>query len=193
LVMDSVGEFVRRFLRKEGGSKEGVGQVKTTEDPITGPVPTEVRSSDGGLPEYVMEYTLGIQPNTVSDGELKPGRAEFLVFPGVASCVPIVVTDGDTGETVLAIHASPRWTPEMLEQELRAKVRRNVKIEYLERTALDPGQNRNLRLDSKNRIQILGWLGSQPNATKIIFPTASIIDNIGYQKGKGFGKIVFKK
>jgi len=155
------------------------------------------------LPIEEVEFTLAVQENTVSDGELKEGDYSFLTFPGVSSCIPIVISAPEEDRIIASIHAKPSWTPERLShaiESIRQKTEGPILIEYAERVLppkigeswvdkLLPGT-----LEDPRRKTLLEWLekeagnhGMEVEQVKVSSP--SLVIHLGYKRGTGFVRL----
>ncbi len=151
--------------------------------------------SERGLPTVEVDFHGEPREYTVTDGMLwkpQPGQEKYdlLEFPGVAVCVPVVITRGS--EVMAAIHVNPRWNVNMLEEEI-AELKREgaTTVKYVERVnAADQkeGEMRQVNM-SKNRQEILDWLKS--DRVDIPVERSSVVadsplDHFGYDTKRGF-------
>lgn len=141
----------------------------------------------------VFEVTFHSSPEsqTVADGELKMGRRNFIEFPGVASCIPIVATK-ENGEILAAIHANSFWNPERLSETLKLLKSAGAGIlEFAERIA-PSDHSEYVPTEDQQRLAILGWLAQGHEGVRIkrsVFEAKSFIDHLGYRENKGFGRL----
>lgn len=132
----------------------------------------------------------------LTDGEVRWGANDYLEIVGVSTCIPIVVTDKDTNEVVVALHADGNWTLNRFKELLveAQKISSNLQINYVERVSSDPSISD--MFDRADRSAQLGWLEysaeqyGEVNGLKV--EAKSMVDHFAYTKDIGFQELIVK-
>ena len=132
----------------------------------------------------------------LTDGELQWGDTDYIEIVGVSTCIPIVVTDKETQEVIVALHADGNWTPNRFKELLLEAQKKsdNLQINYLERVSADPAISD--MFDRADRSAQLGWLDystekyGEPKGIKV--EAKDMVGHFAYTKGIGFQELVVK-
>lgn len=129
------------------------------------------KSVDGRLANNPLRLPFRGTPaeNTISDGEVKRGHLDTAAFPGVSTCIPIVLYNPQTNRIAASIHAlADRRVLQTLAKEIATAQKSGpLRVEYLERTLPAKGRRNELlewlgsAFARRDRVEVLSWLAKE--------------------------------